>query len=101
MGHVRTGRNHRPAPLGDWQQRNRGTPESRDAYRRRRDELAEAVAARLDGGREWDQLSEQIRAGMAELRACRTPAERAEVEARVKPLVIQRDGLAMWRPGIF
>lgn len=46
-------------------------------------------------------VSEQIRAGMGEIRACRTPAERVEVEARVKPLVIQRDGLAIWRPGIY
>ncbi len=35
-------------------------------------------------------LERRIAAEMQALRACRTPAERAEVEKRLRPLVIQR-----------
>jgi hypothetical protein len=90
---------HQPAgvnPHGktaDWQERHQGTPADRDAHRQRRQDLAAAVAARLTTGREMDDLADRIRELMVRLRACQTPAQRAEVEAELRPLVQQRRAL--------
>jgi hypothetical protein len=95
MGHAAAGRNHR-AQTGDWHDRHRGTPAGRDAYRQARDDIAHRVAVRLGARYEMDGLAGQIRPLMAKLRACGTPAERAKVEAELRPLVRARQALMSW-----
>jgi len=92
MGHRPTGRNHRPAPplIRAGESGKRRLPADRDAYRQRRYDVASQVAARLDHGRDVDRLAADIRALMSELARCTTPAERAAVEAKVRPLVETR-----------
>jgi hypothetical protein len=92
MGYSPTGRNHRPAPplVRAGESGKRRKPTDREAYRERRQDVANRVAARLDRGRDADRLAAEIRVLMAELAECRTPAERAVVEAKVRPLAETR-----------
>ena len=92
MGYKPTGRNHRP-------QKPAPRPAvDRETYRRRKDDLAEIIANRVDHGREYDELTEQIRQLTTQLRAATTPAERRVIEAQVIPLVRRRQAIGFWLP---
>jgi hypothetical protein len=89
MGYRSNGRNHRPTLVAGTPGKRR-KPADRDAYRQGRDELAEAVAARLARSPDLDALAAEIEPLMAQLRAATTPAERAAIEAQIRPLAAMR-----------
>lgn len=95
-GHRPAGRHHGARSKLQPQRKPAGA--DRDAYRHRLDEMADSVAFRVDRGRDVDDLAEQIRGLMAQLRDCQTPAQRAAIEAKVRPLVQQRQYLTSRLP---
>ncbi len=78
--------------------RRRREQAARDAIKSGNIDAAQRVRDRVEHDADADQLAARIRQLTTELRACTTPADRATVEARLRPLVQQHAALRSWTP---